>query len=296
MLDYKLYTSILKGLITYIPYVSGYIDNKKESSKHSGSNAYFSYSLWLSILVYLNENETKASLEKVGEVGNGGSFGAGFCSLLSGSKEYYSFEIMGFVDFQNQITLLNDVYELFKRKAPIRKYSNLNIQIKSYDYPDALITISEKRQETVYLELLEELTNKMIHSKYIRIVPNWEKVDSKQLSFVFSRAVMEHVNNPEQVYFAIYRHLKNESFHLHDIEFHSHGITKSITGHYKISEFLWQIITGRRKFFLNRWSLFDHLSSINKNGFEVINSQSNFKNLNQTEELFGGVILALKNE
>lgn len=294
MVDHKLAISVIKGILTYIPGIGLYIEKKKGKSRHSGSKAKFAYSLWFSMLVLINEKKIGVNYSKIGEVGNGGSLGVAFCALLSGAKEYCSLEIRTYIDFNEQKKLLHDVYQLLKEKTPITRYANLNISIENANLPDNLIKTTPIEQEKIYNELLLDLNKQLINSKYIKLITDWEHHESLNLSFIFSRAVMEHTNNPAQVYSAIANHLKSGEYILHDIEFHSHGLTKTLTGHYEIPEVLWKIITGKRQFFLNRFKLNDHNTAVQDAGFYINFSIPNFKIQNYKKEMIGGVILARK--
>lgn len=105
---------------------------------------------------------------------------------------------------------------------------------------------------------------------------------------------MEHVKDSEKVYKAIHRHLGDENYTLHDIELHSHGLTKKMAGHYSISPWIWKLITGRRKYFLNRWPLDDHLRILNEVQLQLIDVHKNIaSNKNNTaSELYGATLLA----
>ena len=107
MTDTKLIKALVKGAITYLPGFSNILDKKRSKSIHSCANAGFCYNLWLHILVHLKENEGKISfLKRIGEIGNGGSFGVGICALLTGSKEYYALEIEGAFNVEQNLVLL----------------------------------------------------------------------------------------------------------------------------------------------------------------------------------------------
>jgi hypothetical protein len=296
MPDSYLIKSVIKGLVTFIPGISNLLSKIKAKSKHSCYNAEFCYTLWLSFLVLLREKGIQTNLKKVGEIGNGGSLGVGICSLLSGSEKFYALEINQTYDKDQNLKLLDEITELFKNKTEIsNKFRQLNISIQNFEYPEELISplfLDNKLVE----EIKNDILNGFIDSKRIEIIHNWESHSALDLDVVFSRAVMEHVAEPGKVYKAINKHLKKGSFVFHDIEFHSHGITKSIDGHYRIPGFLWKIIYGKRKHFLNRWSLQDHINCMTENGFELIetNEKSMIDSSDGIKKLQGATVLTQK--
>ena len=284
-----------KGLITFVPGATNFIDKRKKKSRHSSSNAEFAYSLWLSALVFLYENNIKANLSKIGEIGNGGSLGLAFCAILTGSQRYYDLEFYDNINISEQLLLLDEIAQLFQNKTPIRKFDSINIKIKNYNFP-ADIVLSEREQLLIIEQLKTEIKSGFVNSKLISIIDNWESAPSLALDFVFSRAVMEHVKNPSEIYASIKKHLKEGSYMFHDIELHSHGISKQINGHLQIKTFWYRIIVGKRPFLLNRWTFSDHLNEIKKQGFFPVITDRVMKLDSETlhEAEFGAVLLAKK--
>lgn len=296
MVDFKLLRAILKGLLTFIPGVLYLINKTKNKSTHSCSDAEFCYTLWLSVLVCFKENGIKPKLNRIGEIGNGGSFGVGLCALLSGTEEYYSLEIEDIFNKEQNLKLFNEIVLLFNNRAPISsKYNVLNIEISNYDYPKDVITPVFLDPNVVF-EIRKDIVNCFVGSCRIKKVLNWNKANSLNLDFVFSRAVMEHVYDPSLVYKGVYSHLNNNAYMFHDIEFHSHGLSNKIDGHFLISNFFWRIISGRRSYSLNRWNFEKHLKNIIESGFEVLDVHENFVECNEQKikVLNGGVVLARK--
>lgn len=296
MFDKRIIKSFLKGLLTYIPGVAFILNRKKSTSKHSGTQAEFCYTLWLSILVFLKENGIQANFKEIGEIGSGGSLGVGICALLSGCDKYTALEVDAIFNTDQNLKLLDEIILLFRNKTRIsNKYSQLNLKITNYEYPENSIQ-PLFLQENRITEIKNEIINGFRNSNRITIVTNWELKPSLNLDFIFSRAVIEHVKAPDIVYKGISNHLKKSAFMFHDIEFHSHGITTTKNGHNAIPDYIWTIIFGKRSYFLNRWQIKDHYTSINNNGFEIIKKEENYINNSDNSEkiLHGSVVLAKK--
>lgn len=296
MIDIKLVKAILKGMVTFIPGVSYLLKKKKTKSKHSASNAEFCYSLWLSILVYFNENGIKPNLKRIGEIGSGGSIGIGICALLTGSEKYYALEIENVYDKENNLKLLDEIVLLLKNKTPISdKFKQINIKIDSREFPEDLIK-PIYFNESILSDIKTDLLTSCKRYQKLKIIKKWENVNTLNLDFIFSRAVMEHVTNPNDVYKGIAFHLNEKSYMFHDIEFHSHGITKKSYGHFFIPNILWKIIYGKRDYFLNRWDFKKHLSAMIENGFEIVKTRKTLINIEAKDEqvLYGATVLAKK--
>ena len=283
--------AIIKGIATYLPGMNTKIKRKREHQMHSGSKAEFCYTLWFSLLSNLVENNIGYNFERFGELGNGRSLGIAFCALLTGSEQYVSLEIEGTYTVKENLKLLDDIVSLFKKKDIItNKYEQLNIKIVDNSIQKRIISslvVNEKRVS----EIKKEIINGFKDSKLIKIVKPWEQSASLGLDIVFSRAVMEHVNEPHLVYQSLKKHLKKDSIMFHDIEFHSHNITKNPNEHYKIPNLIWKLICGKREYYLNRYTLEEHLQSIRDNQFQIIDIRSNFRD----KYLFGATVLSKRN-
>jgi hypothetical protein len=293
MVNKSLIKHVLKGLLTYIPFVNHYIENKKSHSNHSSSKAEFCYSLWLGLLVYMDNSEEKISLNNVGEIGTGNSLGIAICALLTSTEKYYCLEQHLTLNKEATLKMLDEIVLLIQDKTPINLSPNkVNLKIKNYAFPEHLIQKSKFNDQTIEQLRKEILEGNFKYGK-INIINNWEKQPSSKLDFIISRAVMEHVKNPLFIYTKIHHWLKDGGYSFHDIELHSHGITNDTNGHLKINKYTWFFIFGNRPYFLNRWTFEMHVQAISTTGFEVKDAQINYT-LNK-KEVFGGILLLGKN-
>lgn len=244
----------------------------------------------------MNELGLQTKFKEIGEIGSGGSVGVGICALLSGCEKYYALEIQESFDINQNLKILEEVVLLFKNRTSISdKYKKINLKVKDHSYPAGIIK-PNFLQESIISEIKDDILNQFRNSKRIIVNKKWNSQLPVKLDFIFSRAVMEHVSNPGVVYKDINHNLKPGSVMFHDIEFHSHGITKRTDGHYLIPEYLWKVIYGKRRFFLNRWNKEEHENSIITNGFQIIETQETYLNhpYNREKSLYGATILALK--
>jgi len=288
-----LFRAIIKGILTYIPLFERIRLIKKKNSKHSGSNALFCYTIWLSILIYLKKNNAN-KIYRIGELGTGGAIGIGICAMLTGMNKYYVLDIEGSYNIENNLKLLADLVTLFKKETPIiRKFKQLNLTVDNNAFPRNLIMPLYLDDDFV-AEIKEEILSGFKKKKKIIILNPWMSSSNLNLDFIFSRAVMEHVDKPEIVYSGLTSHIIENGFMLHDIEFHSHGISKYPCGHQRISNTIWKLISGKRKYFLNRWKFDDHLKAISEIGFETILAEKTINNTGLEDCVVGGTFLAKK--
>jgi SAM-dependent methyltransferase len=91
-----------------------------------------------------------------------------------------------------------------------------------------------------------------------------------EIDVIFSQAVMEHVDDVEQVYRSCYRWLKPGGVMSHTIGFDSHGVTNRWNGHWSIGSTTWTLIRGRRPWLINRLPCSAHVELMQRAGFHVI--------------------------
>jgi SAM-dependent methyltransferase len=112
-------------------------------------------------------------------------------------------------------------------------------------------------------------------AKAIRIVyvAPWDEsqdAPAEGVDWVFSQAVLEHVEDIRRVYQALNRWLKPGAFMSHTIDFKSHGLTRHWHGHWTVPERTWKMVRGRRLYLINRLPRSAHLREIVDAGFQIV--------------------------
>jgi SAM-dependent methyltransferase len=90
------------------------------------------------------------------------------------------------------------------------------------------------------------------------------------VDLVISQAVLEHVDDLEQVYASIHAALRPGGCMSHTIDFTSHHFARDWNGHWTFSDRVWTLIKGRRRYAINREPLSTHLRLIEAAGFDVV--------------------------
>lgn len=284
---------IIKGILTYLP---GYdILKKNKVSLHSGSQARFCYSFWLRHYVYISQYTNPFSLKYIGELGSGGSLGIGICALLTGAKQYTALEIENNFNLKLNLNLLDEIYDLFIAKTSIPdhdEFPQINLILNDYSYPKNLL-VNTNFNRNFYHKIRDDLCLYQYEDRdesYIRYIYDWEsktKNFKNYFDYIFSRAVMEHVEGIEFIYNQLSSFLKLNGFMFHDIEFHSHGLTYHWNDYYKISQTLWKLIHGNRKYFINRFKPSFHYKCLINNELDVINifCLDNYKSITEVKKI-----------
>jgi len=287
MLDKKLIFSMIKGLITFIPYVD-YINRNPKKNTHSSNSSEFCYNLWARIYILLKDNKIDAKLDNIAEIGTAGSLGVGLCAMLTGSNQYTALEIENNFNLQENLKIYNEITKLFMNKTPVSdKYNQINIPIET----KYINTYPFNNFDTDKINLIETYINNINKpNNPIKYIVDWQRHKDLKFDFIYSRAVIEHVKNPNNIYKKIKEILHPNQYMLHDIELHSHGVTNHIIGHTKINRFIWKIIYGKRKYFLNRLDTNQHKKLITNNNYKIVYEFKKF-----IKEIEYGYVVIAKN-
>ncbi len=294
MFEINIIKSVIKGTLTFIPGISNILEGKKKSSKHSGAKAEFCYAMWMGVLKNFEENGIVPKFQNIGELGCGGSVGLGICAVLSGVEKYTALEIEDHFDAENNLKVLNDLVSLLKTEAPVpQNFAQLNIKSANSEFPKNLVSPNFNNKDLIQ-EITDNIKANCLQTEPINILYGWDKNISLKYDLIFSRAVMEHVDNPRQVYTQAAKLLRPGGFMFHDIELHAHGLTKDVNGHLKIPGILWRLIKGRRKYFMNRLTIDKHIEILQDLKFSIIDVRYTKENTSdaKTGKLIGATILA----
>src|SRR5262249_38307365 len=90
------------------------------------------------------------------------------------------------------------------------------------------------------------------------------------VDFLFSQAVLEHIDDGEGAYGAMRAWMRPGGYLSHSIDVQSHGLTRSWNGQWTVSDTVWRIVRGRISYLINRQPVSCHLALLAKNGFEVV--------------------------
>ena len=237
----------------------------------------YCYSVFMRHIVHLFKNGMNQIPESVAEFGPGNSLGTGICAILAGARKYYALDFVKYADNTHNLKVLNELITLFKEKAPIpdeKEFPDVQPLLDDYSFPTHIFSdksmrenLSDKRIELIKNALSGESSEIVI--KYI--VP-WENYSGKypNVDFIFSQAVLEHIDNLERFYKITSEIITKGGFVSHDIDFRSHDETYEWNGHWAISEKKWAKIRGTRAFLINREPLSTHLNLLKENGFQII--------------------------
>ncbi|HBG49569.1 MAG TPA: hypothetical protein DDW90_08740 [Cyanobacteria bacterium UBA9971] len=301
-MDFKKYKVILTGLATYLPGFNHYINRVR---KHPTISAKYCYTVWLRHLIKAYNNNLSTNPEIIAELGPGSSIGVGLAALISGAEKYYAFDLTKLTSLEKNIVVFDGLVELFKKNtnlAESKEFPRMTPYLDYYEFPHHILT-SERLKNTLNEERLEKIRNSIMNpnnaDSLIKYFAPWDGtnlIEKNTVDMIFSQAVLEHVENPEHVYKIQYDWLKNNGFMSHSIDFKSHGFHKEWDGHLTYTDFLWNIIKGRRNYSLNRISHSRQVSLIENAGFKLICEEKYTRKSNLKEKDYAKRFKALTYE
>lgn len=269
---------VVGGLLSLIP---SYWSIKK-AGKAAG-NARYLYSVWLRHLSAAYENGMTTVPNVIAELGPGSSIGFGLAGLLSGASKYYALDVVDLASCHDNVRIFDDLVRLFKNREAIpgeTEFPYVGPNLKSYDFPHYILSeahldscLKHKRIQAIRHAISnwnDRLKNSEILIKYFVPWYNINVMKKESVDFIFSQAVLEHIEDLENTYKAFYSWLKPGGYMSHQIDFSCHGIANHWNGHWEYSDIMFNIIKGKRKYFLNRAPHSFHLNLAEKYGLKII--------------------------
>jgi len=244
--------------------------------------ARYCYSVWLRHLVKSQENGLEVSPAVVAELGPGDSLGIGLAALISGAEQYIALDISKYAHKRRNLDIFHQLVALFEAREPIPgddEFPKVRPRLKEYAFPAAILT-SARMEQALSPDRLNRI-NKALESaesgsSMIRYSAPWygeKEIEEGSVDFLFSQAVLEHVDNLDLAYAAMRKWLKPTGHMSHTIDFSSHGLADEWNGHWRYSNFLWRLIRGRRPWLINRQPFSIHAELLARNGMSLISSE-----------------------
>jgi len=274
---------VAKGLATYVPGLRRLRKALfKGKARLEGTNsARYCYSVWLRHLVKVRRCGLAGRFETVAELGPGESLGTGLAAILSGADRYYALDVVAAADRAQNLRVFDEVVELFRHREPIpgpAEFPRVAPVLDSYAFPHEILTpdllarcLSEERVGSIR----EALASASGASGPIRIgyrAP-WhgpQVIERGTVDWVFSQAVLQHVDDLELTYGALGAWLRPGGVTSHQISFGSYGTAREWDGHWQYSDRMWKIVRGSRPYLINRQPHSAHMDLLKRFGFEVV--------------------------
>jgi SAM-dependent methyltransferase len=212
------------------------------------------------------------------ELGPGDSLGVGLMALLTGAQRYYAVDAVRHACAATNLAVFEGLVALLRSRAPIPAdgdCAEIRPLVGEQEFPSHLFSeatleaaLMPERLDAIRLELGGELSGDMI--RYFAPLGELRSVPASSVDWVFSQAVMEHVDRPSDSYREAFRCLRPDGFMSHQIDFRSHETAPEWNGHLKYPGWLWRLMRGNRPWFINRLPCSAHLRMQREAGFALL--------------------------
>jgi SAM-dependent methyltransferase len=268
---------ILKGLGSYVLPAGLYHRHLSGTA-----DARYCYSVFLRHLVLLEAYGGNSDPRNVAELGPGFSIGIGLAALIAGADRYDGFDTKSFDIVDPTRRVFEDLVKLFEARAPIPDETELpeiKPRLDDYRFPAHIIRkdrLARALEPERIARFRAALRGEGQGETMIRYVAPWNdaaKVEPGSVDWIFSQAVMEHVDDLADTYLACFRWLRPEGVMTHQIDFRCHNTAREWNGHWARSDLTWRLIRGARPFLLNREPYSRHRRLMQDYGFEILGEQ-----------------------
>lgn len=266
---------VLAGLATYLPGVG----RLAVRSTGGTSSARYCYLVWLRHLVLAGRSGLSTSPRVVAELGPGDSLGTGLAALLSGASRYYAFDVLEYANVERNLAILDELIQLFRDRSPLPDGEfELKPSPVAREFPYTIVT-DNRLEEALTPSRLQAIRRALTHpgeeqgGVLVAYEPHWADTraePSDRVDFMFSQAVLEHIDDLETTYRAMARWLGDTGHVSHEIDFRSHDFAREWNGHWTYSDLEWRLIRGRRPYAINRAPLSTHLALLDRAGFKIV--------------------------
>lgn len=295
-------TAIGKGLATYVVPRSWL--NRSHGKTHS---ARYCYSVYLRHLVHLHECRAGSDPRAVAEIGPGASIGVGLAALIGGADQYFGFDVKHYAIEAHNLALFDELVNLFEARSPVPGYDefpSIKPAMESTAFPHAVLDEPRLRRALApdrlrALRAMVEGPPSAADSNAISYVAPWFASAERRptsIDWIFSQAVMEHVDDLETTYAACFDWLKPGGVMSHQIDFKSHGTASAWNGHWAYSDLAWRMVRGARHYLINRAPYSTHIEAIKDGGFEILTALPIFRDDGLTRSQLASRYRALSDE
>lgn len=266
---------VLGGLKSYLPFAAP----PKLASADVLASARYAYGVWLRHLMIASLHGLPDGPERVVELGPGTSLASGFAALLTGASHYAGIDLVVYAEADRFAPEFDAVVALFADRADIpdeTEFPLVRPRLPSYRFPHAILSparlagsLAPDRVSRIRACLVD-LEDAPGDAPVRYAAWNETRLAANSVDFVFSQAVMQHVDDLPKAYAAAARWLRPGGIMSHQVDFDCMGLGETWNAHWSYSERTWTLIRGRRSYAINREPLSHHLDLLTRHGMEIV--------------------------
>lgn len=266
---------VAKGLASF---VLPALTNRGGGRTHSPR---YCYSVYLRHLVKLAGAGLPIDPRAVAEIGPGESVGTGMAALIAGAERYIGLDVKEYALRPDALALFDELAALFEARAPLPggdEFPTIKPELADDAFPVRILgadRLARALRPARLAELRARIAAGGADSPLGHVAP-WNegtRIEEGSIDWIFSQAVMEHVDDLAATYGACRAWLKPGGVMSHQIDLKSHGTADAWNGHWAYSDALWRVIRGRRLYLINRQPASVHRDAIRAAGFAIAAEQ-----------------------
>lgn len=267
---------ITKGLASFV--LPAALTNRGGGRTHS---ARYCYSVYLRHLVKLAEAGLPTAPRAVAEIGPGESVGAGLAALVAGAERYVGLDVKQYALRPDTLALFDELVDLFRERAPIpggAEFPTIKPELNDDAFPSRILgadrmTRALDRTRLADLRARIERGGEAAPLQHIAPWHDAASIEPGAIDWIFSQAVMEHVDDLPLTYRACRDWLKPGGVMSHQVDMKSHGTADAWNGHWAYSDAMWRVVRGRRLYLINRAPASAHRAAMSAAGFAIVTDQ-----------------------
>ena len=234
------------------------------SGRGRKASARYLYGVWLRHLAELGESGVKPKFGAVMEIGPGDSLGVGLAALLSGAERYIAVDWVAHTDVADNLRVFDELAALFAARASIPGDEGFPRPVAANG-----VGCSPERVRRIREFLAAGACGACPPVTYVAPYRIGDLPEENFADFVVSHAVMEHVDEAESLYAAIFRWLRPGGSASFVIDYRCHRTSSRWNGHWAYSDREWSRIRADRPYSLNRLPHSEHMRLLAKCGYRI---------------------------
>ena len=266
--------ALAAGVASFLPGL-GRLTNR--GSGGSGS-ARYCYSVWLRHLVSARASGLSTDPACVAELGPGDSLGTGLAAVLCGATRYLALDAKAHASVGTNLKILEELIGLFRTRAPIPDDSEFPLvqpKLPDYAFPHDILSVDRLSLALAEprLQQIRDAISGQPSAVTVAYRAPWNDpsvVVAGSVDFLYSQAVLEHVEDLDTTYRAMREWMKAGASMSHSIDFSSHDLTRVWNGHWTLGDASWRLVRGTRRYLINREPFSTHLALLAKYKFETL--------------------------
>lgn len=241
-------------------------------------SARYCYSVFLRHRILAARHGLAGTPRTVVELGPGDSLGIGLMALLTGSESFVAVDAVRHASPAENVRVLGELIAMLRDRAPIPgdgDCAEVRPLLDDLSFPAQILdpaaierALASDRIEAIRGNLEAEADGGIV--RYLAPFGELRIVGNGSVDWVFSQAVLEHVDDLESAYGECFRCLRPGGLMTHQVDFRSHETAPEWNGHWKYPGWLWRLMRGARPWFLNRVPHSRHRQLQEAAGFRIL--------------------------